>query len=93
MTQSHTVGPWHIENYSIVDPQDATILVKGVAIPGGPESDSDVQQGRANARLIAAAPEMLELCKRVLRDSERGCLTIDTVQLITDTIAKAEGRA
>lgn len=92
---SHTPGPWHIRNgadFEVYEGGDnphtvasGELVVAHISRQGG-KSD-------ANARLIAAAPEMLELCKRVLRDNERGCLTIDTVQLITDAIAKAEGRA
>lgn len=49
----------------------------------------------ANARLIAAAPELLEACRRVTaRASELltlGALSLDDIRAVQLAIAKAEG--
>lgn len=86
MTHSHTPGPWRYEA--------GTKTIRSVPANywlASMDSFDGAVDHTANAHLIAEAPELLQVCKRVLRDSERGVLTIDTVQLITDAIAKAEG--
>lgn len=49
------------------------------------------EEWRKDLRVQRAAAELLELCQRVVRDSERGVLTIDTVDLIKAAIKAAEG--
>lgn len=44
----------------------------------------------ANANLMAAAPDMLDACKRALSESEEG-LTIGCVEDLRAAIEKAEG--
>ena len=54
----HTPGPWEICSLSgdIIVTEQNTIMVTNKGIRGRGDSDIDI----ANARLIAAAPEMLE---------------------------------
>lgn len=63
MSTKHTPGPWRLNfRYSaamdsewfdgVVDPDGARICVDGLALSGGAEA-------RANAHLIAAAPDLL----------------------------------
>lgn len=92
--QAHTPGPWEwthdAEPYSsqwtlspgvlMVDGQDGT--------PGGDEID------RANARLIAAAPELLDACDFALSILEAlGNGSGDAANACRAAIAKAEGRS
>ncbi|MHC4445234.1 MAG: hypothetical protein ACYTA5_21760 [Planctomycetota bacterium] len=96
---SHTPGPWGIES----DPfwVDKTCVYNVIAAPP-PGYDDDVcpakaygrnvEEAKANARLIAAAPELLAACKEAVRVkriwknhdlSYRQCLA---------AIVKAEGK-
>jgi hypothetical protein len=45
---------------------------------------------QANARLIAAAPELLEACKKFV--NKQGVMTWDEYESAKAAIAKAEGR-
>ena len=60
----HTPGPWHAINYS-------AYAEHPIEIAAGPTLIADVtttsirKQGRANAKLIAAAPEMLSALQEI----------------------------
>jgi len=95
-TARHTAGPWFVEAWStleVVSGVGMTICrTTGVAMPLTPERE-------ANARLIAAAPEMYEALKYALRCFDRESYdlmkSLDPVQAIAlakHAIAKAEGR-
>lgn len=78
--RSATVGPWTTNGEYVLNSFGAPV--------------ADVywcENQEENADLIAAAPDMLEVCERVVRDSERGVLTVDTVTLVKAAIAKALG--
>jgi hypothetical protein len=53
---------------------------------------ADDVQARANAELISAAPELLESCKRALREIKDGETTIGLEEDLVAAIAKAEGK-
>ena len=63
----HTPGPWKIERIGVgdIEENDSRWMVTGrgriIADPGADKI------GRANARLIAAAPEMLEALRHIAR--------------------------
>ena len=103
MKNQHTPGPWEIESRSQtemifgpkVEPVKSIDAFTGQSLTAsdrpliarvcnGPLSP----EGKANARLIAAAPEMLALLKFLLTDTE----TDDDVliRMIEDMINKAE---
>ena len=74
MTDSHTPGPWALHEdettdeggmpVRAIDPKDGTRF--RVADVYGVDADSDhCAESRANARLIAKAPELLKLAQRV----------------------------
>jgi hypothetical protein len=93
MSTAHTPGPWKV--YRTTD--GTAILGVGDADSGG-ISDANFglwrsgEEREANARLIAAAPELLDMLKRVLRASpvfERDCLYGEACEFV----AKAEGRS
>ena len=70
MTQKskHTPGPWEVRKV-----KDVTEVV-GYLLPNAPQLIFDpCRMDEANARLIAAAPEMYELLS-ALDDLEEGCL-------------------
>jgi len=54
-------------------------------------SKRSIEECEANARLIAAAPEMLELCKQALKEIDEN-KTFDTTERLRAVIKKAEGK-
>lgn len=61
MTAQHTPGPWWNSGLEV-----GTVPMMMVKICSH-VSGSNFEEAQANARLIAAAPELLELCRRALR--------------------------
>ena len=82
MTQRHTAGPWKSEGRSIINP-----ALSGVGRTIATQIDSE-----ANARLIAAAPELLEALKAVMSEWRDG-YGLNCVEQLRAAIAKAEGRS
>ena len=89
----HTPGPWQavkwddnaddVVGWSVVDSEGAML----------PESEmtGDIEEAEANARLIAAAPDLLEalkICIEVLEDSGNYPWTLEDVK---EAVAKATG--
>ena len=66
MSAQHTPGPWHVDLYDATGVDD----VDGyrIAITGFGEDDTD----QANARLIAAAPDMLAALRELVRKADFG---------------------
>lgn len=83
----HTPGPWKQE-YEGGSISQSSNIHKIIVYD---EGKFDNEEGQANARLIAAAPELLEACKTVLKGTEY--MTQDDFNLIKSAIARAEGRA
>ncbi len=100
MPRTHTPGPWVAEpdlygNGGIaIRPADkAKYSSWDLAYIKGTPTELD----KANARLIACAPELLETLKMVLENDNRFCssesqLSVTQVNQIMQAIAKAEGR-
>jgi hypothetical protein len=100
----HTKGPWRASGGSLTVPKCHVMSGNGkdsyaLAHVFG-ESDTERM---ANARLIAAAPELLEALKGTVAELERmhehylkacrgGCPTLACVEYAEAAIAKAEGR-
>jgi hypothetical protein len=60
----HTPGPWTQDKYGdVTDASGQTIRVEGVALTG-----RSTEESRANARLIAAAPELLEALQAMVKE-------------------------
>lgn len=58
----HTPGPWKLDCYGQVTLENGhTLLVSGIASPMVPTAESI-----ANARLIAAAPELLAALREIM---------------------------
>lgn len=85
---THTPGPWFTkrEGFSTVyvDARIGGGLLQEVAAVGPQEGG--IQQQDANARLIAAAPELLEACKAALSDDQ------PYIEKCRAAIAKATGK-
>jgi len=95
----HTPGPWEIRPfegvYGVFSKEDNEVPVATTDYGGDMLEGADCQLTQeANARLIAAAPELLEACKTALSklnelDRPVNCRAI---QVLLGAIAKAEGR-
>ena len=95
---SHTPGPWHVQAqdsqgpYWVIDDNCHFICKMGSQM-GTYDAGNDAN----NARLIAAAPELLEALKAVLASvpfaSYRGDRELEECELkVRKTIAKSEGK-
>lgn len=92
----HTPGPWHVSDVDAVNPRIDGSDGRGIAhatqrdphpITG---QGISIQQAMANARLIAAAPDLLkalELCFKLACDR----MSVPDAILVEDIIAKARG--
>lgn len=104
MTTKHTPGPWtmhHCFNDGAEVCAIAPVAWCGAASTYGASSTQriDAAEARANARLIAAAPDLLEACE-ILTEAQRradagehggfGCY-VDAVDKARAAIAKAKG--
>lgn len=112
MSETHTPGPWalhHRTAYTVVGPDGS----RTVATCGGYQNNQDAAavdaENRANARLIASAPKMLEALKEAdalfplalgsiathdAANSERCIAEARTILArISGAIAQAEGKA
>jgi hypothetical protein len=96
MSTKHTPAPWAVWNMG----RNLTVTATGneskkhpnegmhIATIHRPESTTHDELFTANARLIAAAPELLEACKKALYALKGR----EYDQYLRDAIAKAEGR-
>lgn len=96
MTIKHTPAPWFSVAYAdnnptsirIVKPQAKTTTIAKII-----EADIDRKEALANARLVAASPEMLEVLKALVsycHSGEEGLR--DIVDSASRVIAKVENR-
>jgi len=98
----HTKGPWAVEgpvgpevirgHIHIVDCPGLTVTS---ITPKSPHPVMDEQERQANARLIAASPELLEALKAIyINTFDKGSMTATLVRIMhiaEAAIAKAEG--
>ncbi len=96
MTTKHTPGPWtsdeheHDEPYQPIRIRAAGRTLCKIWLDDAPVHDFNAEQ-RANARLIAAAPEMLNALHKAEQQLDYG--QFDAAQdVLRAAIAKAEGR-
>ena len=90
---AHTPGPWTVES------DGSTVSMGGQCVIVGPAPDgAPREQERANARLIAAAPDLLRACRKALRDlkpffedDEPHPTFVELEKTLYAAIAKAEG--
>lgn len=79
---AHTPGPWTVSSDDKLNPDRAFGIVTSIGFPLGKEEGerteviAEVCEGstaKADAHLIAAAPEMLALLRECLTDTESAC--------------------
>lgn len=98
----HTKGPWFVEQdgktsiyVSPVDRQEEIAVCNVLVIDEDPDDDSgewfNGDQTKANARLIAAAPDLLEALENLENDS--GQIPEHAWAMVKSAIAKARGEA
>ena len=82
-----TKGPWVANKYSVFGPN-----TRVVAYARGLNSKGRTPEDEANARLIAAAPDLLSACKAVVEeDGFRGSFLMrKRIDAMKAAIAKAE---
>jgi hypothetical protein len=97
MSAKHTPGPWHIEEITPSDFHDCYIL----GAPNGVYDDiiatvqcTDLPQCMADARLIAAAPDLLAALQDIVQasDANNGDSLMNAIQAAEAAIAKATGQ-
>lgn len=92
----HTPGPWHAEPYVTTMKESVYAVFCERADPDGVfiGTAGSQPESKANAQLIAAAPDLLNACKLVLRGIGDGSVDVFDVETALQTaIAKAEGRS
>lgn len=92
MSKQHTPGPWiakKIQRGQIFYWQVSERVYNGFEICS--TANAEVNQDEANARLIAASPELLELCKELLVTRIKyGTEQTELTERLRAVIAKAE---
>lgn len=88
MKTKHTVGPWKNQG-NLIFSYDHRHVAKLFQLPRGVGQSSALEEG-ANARLIAAAPDMLDALKKIA-----SCLAPEdndiAARAVRAAITKAEG--
>jgi len=86
----HTPGPWNrIKGDRNVYSASGTVCKTPAIIGGG----SAAANWEANARLIAAAPDLLEALSEIINDGGKFVMTNETHRKSRAAIAKARGEA
>ena len=87
----HTKGPWTAFIWDKSEPYKITIGASQA--DGGPDHvcRAEFTNGMADARLIAAAPEMLSVLKQIEHECN-GDGSFPLMGFVLDAIAKAEGK-
>lgn len=86
---THTPGPWMVDGEYVQTVPTREGFKSTIARI---DFVSAINMRKANARLIAAAPEMLEALKIIVKDIENGSLG-NALSVARFNIAKAEGRS
>lgn len=102
---AHTPGPWSVDSESGNDGEAEVIVAADRTICWTADTFTDEEgaaitdEDRANARLIAAAPELHEACKHALHALNTAPRfrcgkfnSYDIASMLEHAIAKAEGR-
>ena len=91
----HTPGPWFATKFNPVtgDIDDCYLYVEpGIAVIERKVKGRD-QHDAANARLIAAAPDLLEALSEIINDGGKFVMTNETHRKARAAIDKARGEA
>ena len=96
MTTQHTPAPWSVEiDHHTAAPEFIRAYVDGEMYDLASVLCDETGNATANARLIAAAPDLLELARQVVlaADQNEGSIPADIVSGARAAIAKATGEA
>lgn len=95
MSQQHTPGPWRAVNGKVTNRTGSHFIADCGSLAAHPAPKDGAAEIVANARLIAAAPELLEALRFVLEDARkyRGQVSAVTLRILDEVVAKAEGGA
>lgn len=92
--EQHTPGPWHVTIGCRIQSSERNVAGRNmsIAIAAGEGSSYPATVNEANARLIAASPELLATCERLLiwRQKKTPQEAIDAARA---AIAKAKNNA
>lgn len=95
----HTPGPWEVDELNNTTVWGKKQRFNMLVAKCGDAQIILQEEAEANARLIAAAPELLEACKKVKSDLfqyEGGRLSqqdlLNNIESLGKAIAKAEGK-
>lgn len=90
---SHTPGPWTVlpDGYRVAKCDMQAKTFDSMVCVTAHNSHERTETARANACLIAAAPDLLEACKSISKDGW-DWLTPEAYDMLQAAIAKAEGR-
>ena len=73
MSKSHTPGPWEANGYDVRQPRGRYIAYCGPShTPDDVYPKSCKIEDEANARIIAAAPELLNVLEDIIHDTGTG---------------------
>ena len=87
MNSTHTPGPWKVDRA----PNGVT-YIDAIGRRGEIPICTVTSHEQDDARLIAAAPDLLEACRGMLRHLEREGLQFDAMDDARAAIAKATGK-
>jgi len=87
-TSKHTPGPWRVGPYS---PGHPPSVLAGEGDEARHVAGYRTALGLDDARLIAAAPEMLEALREMLLDADAGQVRMDVVANARALLARVDG--
>lgn len=87
-TAQHTAGPWRIQESKrpITAEAGSLVIIEANALIQSPAFDSSA---RANAKLIAAAPDLLTALKSIIFEADTTDCGDEYIELTRENIAKA----
>lgn len=93
--QGYTKGPWTVAriNEPMGNHKTNRQMLYRIEQEQRPIGLHDTEEAKANAALIAAAPKLMALLKRVAEREETDGIGHDLLAEIDEAICKAEGRA
>ena len=93
MNAKHTPGPWKVVGTEIWSEKSDGVCGKVLGNVGGSYGEKDHRIRQANARLIAAGPELLEALVKLRTHVQMTHITPDKklVKIVYNANSKAEG--
>ena len=102
MKTQHTPSPWYVTEYAILAHNGGTHILehpklkweKLASITGsrGNIVSKMISECEANARLIAAAPELLAICEEIANDSKCDLANSERRIRLYSALSKAKGK-